>query len=656
MRSQTSRGGRRSAAGRALLALAALLVTGLIGAASAQTARGAGPDAVHRLAVLTESPQDTFASFGRLSAEMEAALADHLAQPSFAGLARLALLSDQMNALLDLGAAPVVSRREVGISTFTALMDVFGRLDPIDPATLPDVDAMAASGATSFRIPRTSLYLYRQTAGERQGEYLFSAATIHAAPRMLRALQGVPLRSSLDIESYTALLPQLTGPLIPKALVDAIPEPLTRPWLDTPIWKVGAMGGLILALALALAALQRVFGALPSRKRLARLAAGAIMPLAILAAAQLALPFFAFQINVTGRFADVVSVVQTIAAHIAYAWLFWNGVRMAFETIILSPRISDTSLDANLLRLISGVIGVVGVTVILAFGGQAIGLPILSVLAGLGIGGLAVALALRPTLENFIGGVMLYIDRPVRVGDFCQFGDLKGIVEIIGVRSTKLRARDRTLITVPNAQFADMQIVNYAHCDQMLISETIGVRYETTPDQLRYLLVGLRRMLHRHPRIDSETVRVRFGGYGDCALNIDIRIYALTREWNEFFEIREDVLLRIYDIVVEAGTGFAFPSQTVYLGRDGGIDAGRGDAAEAEVAAWRRAHRLPFPRLTRDEIDRLRGTLDYPPKGSPDRRRDGAEEDSVGEPLSAGPAPESADHSDLSAERDERTP
>ena len=106
---------------------------------------------------------------------------------------------------------------------------------------------------------------------------------------------------------------------------------------------------------------------------------------------------------------------------------------------------------------------------------------------------------------------------------FCNFGDHTGTVEAIGIRSTQLRALDRTQITIPNAQFADMQIVNWAKCDQMLINETIGLRYETSPDQLRFVLAKLREMVHAHPRIDNDTVRVRFSGYGNSALNVTLR-------------------------------------------------------------------------------------------------------------------------------------
>ena len=247
---------------------------------------------------------------------------------------------------------------------------------------------------------------------------------------------------------------------------------------------------------------------------------------------------------------------------------------------------------------------------------QGLGLPLYSVVAGLGIGGLAVALAIRPTLENLIGGILLYLDQPVRVGDFCSFGDKTGTVEAIGVRSTKIRALDRTLITIPNAALADMQLINWAKCDRMLINPTIGLRYETENDQLRHVLVKFREMLHAHPKIHSDTVRVRLAGFGQSSLDIDVRIYALTRDWNEFFAIREDVLLRMSEIVKASGSSFAFPSQTLYMGRDGGLDSERGEAAAKEVESWRRAGKLPFPRLAADRMEQLEGTLDYPPLGS----------------------------------------
>jgi MscS family membrane protein len=566
--------------------------------------------------VRTDSPRETFATFQRLSAEMEAALSDYLAAPSFAGVMRLALLSDQMNGLIDLDAEAATARREIGIRTMTFLQDIFGRLPEIDLDTIADADEMEAEGSTALRIPGTPIYIIQITEGEHKGEYLFSGSTVDIAPRFFRAVQALPLRTGLPIRSLTELGPQLTGPIVPPQVVASMPLALRTLWLDTPAWKVITTILATLALVAIIIAIYRVMQARAPKSRMGRLMLQATLPITILLVTSLALPAFAFQINVSGRFADVLTALKSLMSYTAYAWLFWISTLVIFETIILSPRIPDTSLDANLLRLVSKVLGFIGVVVIMAFGGQSVGIPIMSILAGLGIGGLAMALALRPTLENLVGGVILYLDRPVRVGDFCSFGSQTGTIEAIGLRSTKLRALDRTMITVPNAQFADMQIINFAYCDQMLVLETIGVRYETTPDQLRYLLAQLRLMLHGHPRIDSDTVRVRFAGYGDSALNIEIRIYVKTREWNDFFAVREDVFLRVNDIVTDAGTGFAFPSQTLYLGRDTGLDPERSEAAESKVLGWRRGGQLPFPTMSETQLARVDDTLDYPPKGS----------------------------------------
>ena len=150
----------------------------------------------------------------------------------------------------------------------------------------------------------------------------------------------------------------------------------------------------------------------------------------------------------------------------------------------------------------------------------------------------------------------------------------------------------------------------------MLISSTLGIRYETPPDQLRYILVKFREMLHAHPKIDRDTIRVRFAEYGPSSLDISIRIYALTREWNEFFAIREAVLLRMNDIVRASGTGFAFPSQTLYMTKDDGLDEELSEAAINEVNSLRVTQSLPFPLLSKEKIEELEGTLDYPPRGS----------------------------------------
>lgn len=240
-----------------------------------------------------------------------------------------------------------------------------------------------------------------------------------------------------------------------------------------------------------------------------------------------------------------------------------------------------------------------------------------SVLAGVGVGGLAVALAAQQTLQNVIAGFTLFADSPLSVGDFCRYGDKLGTVEEIGLRSTRIRSLDRSVVSVPNSEFANLQLENFAKRDRVLLRTTLQLRYETTPDQLRYVLAELRRLLVGHPRVHPDPARVRLVGMGACSLDVEVFAYVVTVDYGEFLAIREDVFLRMMEIVLRSGTGFAFPSQVNYLAHDPGLDPAATRAAEAAVAQWRQSERLPFPDLPPGEIRQLDGRLDYPPKGSP---------------------------------------
>jgi MscS family membrane protein len=247
---------------------------------------------------------------------------------------------------------------------------------------------------------------------------------------------------------------------------------------------------------------------------------------------------------------------------------------------------------------------------------QHLGFNVTSLLAGLGIGGLAVALAAQKSVENLFGGVTLIADQPVRVGDFCRFGDRVGTVEDVGLRSTRVRTLDRTVVTIPNSQFAALSLENFAQRDRIWLNATIGLRYETTPDQLRHVLVALKRVLLSHPKIHPDPARVRFVGFGAYSLDVEIFAYVRTADINEFHAVREDLFLRIMDVVAESGTGFAFPSRTLYLAFDPGVDGQRTKAAEDQVRVWRESRELPLPNVPPALAARMADTLDYPPAGS----------------------------------------
>jgi MscS family membrane protein len=218
------------------------------------------------------------------------------------------------------------------------------------------------------------------------------------------------------------------------------------------------------------------------------------------------------------------------------------------------------------------------------------GLNVKTTLAGLGIGGLAIALAAQKTLENLIGGVSLLMDKAVQVGDFCQIGDQLGTVEAIGLRSLKLRTLDQNLSVVPNGSLAQMQFQNMARRSKFFINQTFSLRIETQAEQLRFVLDRVQSMLDQHPAIEPGSCRARVMSFIGAAYQMELFAYGKTGDWAQFTAIRQDVILKIAEIVEASGTRFAAPTQLAYLSRDKGVDVenandfvGRGAEPRASV-------------------------------------------------------------------------
>jgi MscS family membrane protein len=196
---------------------------------------------------------------------------------------------------------------------------------------------------------------------------------------------------------------------------------------------------------------------------------------------------------------------------------------------------------------------------------SALGYPVASLIAGLGIGGLALALAAQKTVENLFGSVSIGVDQPFRVGDFVKIEDFVGTVEAVGLRSTRIRTLDRTLITIPNGRLADMRIETFAARDRIRLSCVVGLVHGTIAAQMRQVLAGIENVLRAHPRIWPDSLTVRFREIGASSLDVEVMAWFRTTDWDEFVAIRQEVLLRFMEIVEQAGTSFAFPTRTVHL-------------------------------------------------------------------------------------------
>ncbi|HEY4177793.1 MAG TPA: mechanosensitive ion channel family protein [Kofleriaceae bacterium] len=194
-----------------------------------------------------------------------------------------------------------------------------------------------------------------------------------------------------------------------------------------------------------------------------------------------------------------------------------------------------------------------------------LGVSVASLIAGLGLGGLVFALAAQKTVENVFGAVSIGIDQPMREGDFVKVGDFMGTVEQIGLRSTRIRTLDRTVVTIPNGDLSQQRIESFAVRDRMRFSTVVGLAYGTTSAQLKTVMAGFEATLRAQPKLWPEDLSVRFKALGASSLDVDVQAWFTTTAISEFTKIREDLLLGFIAVCEQAGAQIAYPTQTLHV-------------------------------------------------------------------------------------------
>ncbi len=589
------------------------LVASLVGPATERAfAQQGTPDPYPLRPPNTASPRDTLQSFETSAAELVRRV------KARASPAAIDDASARMLRCLDLSQLPAADRADRGAALGLLLLEILGRVELPPLEKIPGTAEVAAGGISRWTIPNTEIEIARTAKGPDAGTFQFTAETVARLPAFYERVKDLPHKPGAPVGVYRAYV-YSPGPWLPLGLTTGLPAFAYTVLLGQMLWQwvatlvVLALGVAVIALAyLSGRRLDRRLGRSGHPRQAGRMIAMMVaVPLIYLISL-----FLDHGVNLIGSRLFFLDLALRVAEAIAAGWLLVLVVHAVGEAIIRARSRTASSLDDHLVRLVTRLVAILLLIYLAVYLAETFGVPVAPLIASLGVGGLALALAVRPTLENVIAGFILFADKPVRVGDFCMFGGTMATVEDVGLRSTRLRALDRTLITVPNSAFAQMQITNFSRRDQLQLQSTLALRYETTPDQLRYVLTRLREIFVAHPRVSAKPARARFIGFGAYSLNVEVSIYILTQSYEEFLGIAEDINLRIMEVVSEAGTGFAFPSQIAYLAKDKGVEAERSRAAEAAVEAWRAEGALQFPTLDPERVAKLDGTLDFPPKGS----------------------------------------
>lgn len=263
---------------------------------------------------------------------------------------------------------------------------------------------------------------------------------------------------------------------------------------------------------------------------------------------------------------SAVEPIRKVATILLFSWFLIRLVKGAQEALVSSEKMKkpmdETTADA-IGKLLRASIIITAVLVVL----QSLGYSVSGVLAFGGIGGIAVGFAAKDLLANFFGGLMIYLDRPFAVGDWVRSPDqeIEGVVEYIGWRQTRIRTFDKRPLYVPNATFTNISVENPSRMTNRRIYETIGVRYSDVA-VIQPIVDDVRKMLKQHPDIDQDqTMIVHFNAFNKSSLDFFVYTFTKTTNWVEFHAIKENVLLKIVDIVQDHGADFAFPTSTVHL-------------------------------------------------------------------------------------------
>jgi MscS family membrane protein len=486
--------------------------------------------------------------------------------------------------VLDLSDIPPVVQQTVAAERAIQLKEILDRIELPAFDSIPDGNAAASLPGKRWRLPETEIDIALIENGPRSGEYLVSAGTVDRLPEFYERIKKLPYKPGPAAELsdvYRKLSFGSTATIYdaylssPVGLERIVP---IRWMLRLPAWAKSSIAGialwqlfgLVVGLGVCLGFVYWIY-------RLNRHLAGrrpeesgpgwhaVLTPLAIIlvTAFPVTLLCAIFRIGGTGRI--VITYMQTGALYLSAAWLCIIAASLLAETIVASEHLRQRSLDSQLIRLGMRFAGMVIAAGFLIQGSYELGFPTYSVLAGLGVGGLAVALAARDSLANLLGSMLIMIEKPFRVGHYVRVSGGEGTVEDVGFRSTRIRTPDNSLISIPNNNVVNTTVENLSLRPMRRQRFLIQITYDTSREKLEELAAGIKQLIADHPLTNKKNFNVRFNDFGESSLNILVFFHIETTDYSAELQAREEILLQIMDLANELRIDFAFPTRTLVI-------------------------------------------------------------------------------------------
>ncbi|NNK09055.1 MAG: mechanosensitive ion channel [Myxococcales bacterium] len=532
----------------------------------------------------TSSPRETLVTFLTATDQMLMLIRDEGAgKRTDEGLRQLTQLDSRSQRTLDLSEIAPEARIKIGPDVQVYLYEVLSRIElpPMDQVPGPE-EIDANPDLNQWTLPHTEIAIRRVAEGPRRGEFLFDPETVARAQEFFERTQGLPYRRQPPIEDFGSFLEVYGGWNVPMAWVDALPSSLRSVAWNLAWWK-----WIVLVLA-ALANLALVVWVhrLTRRKGQPRSTWGYLfrlaLPLTVFVLALWFVPFVSDEINLTGAIANALRLSSTAVAYLSLAWAIWLFAVAIGESVATASRIRAESLDASLIRLTSQVIGLAAAIVLIFRGASEIGLPLVGLVASISIGGLAIALAAQDTLKSLLGSLTILIDQPYRVGERIVAGGHDGVVERIGLRSTRIRQLDGNVTSIPNERMAAMNIENIGRRGTIRRKAQLRVAIGTPRDKVEQAVQIVREILADHEGMPADNPpRVYFDELNPDSLSIRFFYWYGPPDYWAFSEFSERVNLEIIRRFAEAGIALAPPTSAMHLADESGQPLGLRSPSEA---------------------------------------------------------------------------
>jgi MscS family membrane protein len=478
---------------------------------------------------------------------------------------------------LDLSGVLSVLKTVVGFERVLQLKEILDRIElpPLDD--MPDQQAMVRTSSKKWRLPNTEIEIVLIEDGSRAGEYLVSAATVDRLPEFYERVKTLPYKPGLAAglaDAYRAMSSDKALTIYeaysnsPLGLDRVIPP---RWMMRLPDWARARIGGaatwqwLGFTFGLFIAALF-IFGIYRLARRLAArneddLGPGwpaLLTPVAIILVTAFLVPPLCIIFRIAGNPRVVTAFLETGVLFLGAAWLSIISASILGEFIAASEHLRHRMLDSQLTRLGSRLAGIVIAIGFLIKGADELGFPAYSVLAGLGVGGLAIALAARDSLANLLGSMLIMVEKPFRVGHVIRVSGSEGTVEDVGFRSTRIRTSDNSLISIANNSVVNATVENLSLRAMRRQRFFVQITYDTPREKVEEFIAGIKQVVTDHPMTNKTDIQVRFNDFAKNSLNILVQFYLAVADTTAELKEREDILLQIMDLAKEVGVEFAF--------------------------------------------------------------------------------------------------